>query len=103
MCHLIPIGLVPPDPDRSAVSWTEKPPTLRERAASPPRRPHRVGPPATCLPDTLALGSPVSTPGPDHLPEADQCGGDGGGVGPEFRGGRALVESAGARGGGPGW
>jgi hypothetical protein len=24
-CHLIPISLVPPDPDRSAVSWTEKP------------------------------------------------------------------------------
>ena len=25
MCHLIPIGFVPPDPDRSAVLWTEKP------------------------------------------------------------------------------
>jgi hypothetical protein len=22
-CHLIPIGFVPPDPDRSAVSWTK--------------------------------------------------------------------------------
>ena len=56
---------------------------VRDRPASPPGRSHRVGPPAACLPEALALEPPVSTPGPDHLPEADQCGGDGGGAGPE--------------------
>ena len=75
---------------------------VRDRPASPPGRSHRVGPPAACLPETLALEPPVSTPGPDHLLEADQCGGDGGGVGPELRGGPALAESVGASGGGPG-
>src|SRR4051794_30258649 len=34
MCHLIPISLVPPDPDRSAVSWTEKPHLSPEVAMS---------------------------------------------------------------------
>src|SRR5262249_42348543 len=33
-CHLIPISLVPPDPDRSAVSWTEKPHLSPEVAMS---------------------------------------------------------------------
>ena len=37
------------------------------------------------------------------LSEADQCGGDGGGVGPQLRGGPALAASPGASGGGPGW
>ena len=76
---------------------------LRDRPASPPSRSDRVGPPAACLPEAMAIGPPVSTPGPDHLREADQCGGGGGGVGPEFRGGPALAESVGARGGGPRW
>jgi hypothetical protein len=34
MCHLIPISFVPPDPDRSAVSWTEKPHLSPEVAMS---------------------------------------------------------------------
>src|SRR5512135_3237497 len=76
---------------------------LRDRPASPPRRSHRVGPPAACLPEKLALEPPVATTGPDHLREADQCGGCGGGVGPELRGGPALAASAGASGGEPGW
>jgi hypothetical protein len=55
------------------------------------------------LPQALASGPPGSAPGPDHLLEADECGGDGGGVGPELRGGRALAASPGAGGGGPRW
>src|SRR4051812_10183816 len=50
----------------------------------------------------MAIEPPVSTPGPDHVLEADQCDGDGGGAGPGLRGGPALAESVGASGGGPG-
>src|SRR5262245_41043081 len=58
--------------------------------------------PAACLRGTPAFEPPGSTPGPDHLPEACQCGGDGGGVGPGLRGGPAWVGSVGPSGGGPG-
>src|SRR5262249_59631587 len=68
----------------------------------PPSRSDRVGPPAARVPDRLALEPPGSAPGPDHVLEADQCGGGGGGDGPELRGGRALAESAGAGGRGLG-
>src|SRR5512135_3739894 len=59
-------------------------------------------PPAACLPVGLALEPPGSTPGPDHVLEADQCGGDSGGAAPGLRGGPTLAEPAGASGGGPG-
>ena len=65
-----------------------------DRIESAPRR--------RAFPKRWRLEPPGSTPGPDHLLEADQCGGDGGGAGPELRGGPALAESAGASGGGPG-
>src|SRR5512135_887153 len=51
----------------------------------------------------MAIGPPGPTTGADDLPEAGQCGGDGGGVGPELRGGPPLAASAGASGGGPRW
>src|SRR3954467_698610 len=62
-----------------------------------------AGKPRAVAPSSPPSVAVDSTPGPDHLLEADQRGGGSGGLGPEFRGGRALAESVGARGGGPGW
>src|SRR3954467_15472169 len=62
-----------------------------------------AGKPRAVAPSSPPSVAVDSTPGPDHLLEADQRGGGSGGLGPEFRGGPALAESVGARGGGPGW
>ena len=51
----------------------------------------------------MAVGPSVPTSGADRLRAADRCGGCGRSAGPELLGGRAVAESAGAGGGGPGW